>query len=391
MKKIRIYVLFLVLLGIFMLAACDEEHTHNFVYETEDSGHIYICDCGEKMGEIMSHSFVWGDTSSFDTAFRVCNKCGYKEYQKDLNKSPVESVSSIDGDPGEICPIYFKAEVDSGIYGYGDEFEIRLAVTIPNSYFGGGSLFVKLEESPYFEVIGDGEYEVNNFFLSATGSQTHSFIFKLKATNPSAVPEAFDFKIKFKPTDECINSIQHYSKDGMWYYDPDSEYFFGFRQLMFMSDSVGIIVSDWSQKLFYDSINREFLSGIIDRDTYIDRLVEYNTEDRVYVNPTGQNLVQYMSKNIRAEVKLGEEYSHFFDLGTDFEGICRIVAETVLEILRENGLITSEQYEAEKSYISEKGYCYGLKYTYYELIPIEEYVKNNFYNIKYYFEEKEEN
>lgn len=34
MKKIRIFVLFLVLLGIFMLAGCDEEHTHNFVYET---------------------------------------------------------------------------------------------------------------------------------------------------------------------------------------------------------------------------------------------------------------------------------------------------------------------------------------------------------------------
>ena len=157
MKKIKVLLLFTVALIVLMLSGCVDEHTHDFKYKPDGGGHIYACDCGEVKGDRLIHAFEWKDVLIYDTAYRECNLCGYKEYQKNLNKNPVKSVSAVTGDPGDISEVYFVAEVDSGIYDYNEEFDIRLRVVIKNYYFNEGPLHVKLAESPYFEIVGEEE------------------------------------------------------------------------------------------------------------------------------------------------------------------------------------------------------------------------------------------
>lgn len=382
MKTTKLFLLIILILCATALVGC--EHIHEFSCKPHvDGGHYYICNCGETKNDIRKiHEFEWKDISSYETAYRECYLCGYREYQKDFYKNRVQSVSSHSGDPGTSSPIGFVVEAESGMYGYGEVFSIALELTIPRVYVADGFIYVKLAESPYFEIIGDGVQKANKTD-EGTSENKYQLTFKIKPTNPCHLLQGFDFKIKFNPTDEAIEDM---SEEGNgewgWYYDSSAEYFYGFKEMQFINDSKGMLISDWDRRLFYDSINRELLSGVIDRDTYIDRLVEFNTLDSVLIQTTSGNTLRYISKKLRAEIIVGEEYNHFFDYD-NFSDIRQDVFDKIFDTLLSNGLITHEQYEAEQEYISERGFCQKAQNTYYEFIPIAEYYKENFYQIKY--------
>ena len=137
-------------------------------------------------------------------------------------------------------------------------------------------------------------------------------------------------------------------------------------------------------KAFYDSINREYKNGTLDKDSYIDRLYEYNLNDSVnlevsYVNnKTSQPYFKYSSKNIRAEFYLKDDLEYLISLFDDrTEEPSDILSKKLINILYENGYITEEEYKNEIKYIENKPTSRRSYIIYDQFIPFSLYVKRN--------------
>lgn len=349
------------------------------------------------------HDYRWAFGDNLDLAFQYCADC---LYIRDLDKTysdPVEAKSqSTGGDVNITSPIYFVAEAESGIHNYGEEFNISLEVTMPHGFNAGGPVYVRLAESPYFEIVGDAMQEAID-----TGELTHynkyQLTFRVKPTSPTHLPEGFNFQIKFNPTDECKQDLSYHPEDGdWWYYNPSEEYFYGYKKLTFMNDSLGMLICDntlpyGTTLLFYDSINRELLNGYIDKDTYIDRAYDYSLEDSANIinqgrdYKTGVGTFEYLSPNIRAEFELTKSYKEFDSLWANQENRQESRAELakiLVGILYENEHITKEQYDNEIKTIEEKPIG-ANDYVSYYYCPIRSYYEEN--RIDYYYAEEQSN
>jgi hypothetical protein len=331
-----------------------------------------------------NHDYKWVMGSSPSLAFEMCDSCFHVRNIEEEYSSPVVSKSVVGGPEAFLSSdIDFVAEVDSGIYDYNEEFDIRLTVSMYTSYVKEGPLYVKLAESPYYEIVGDSEFIVSDFGNQDSREQVNEFVFRVKPTNQCSSVEAFDFKIKFTPTDQLkLSPYENYA----WYRSPDEEYFYGFYKLSFINDSVGMLINDGEgkTKTFYDSINREYKNGTLDKDSYIDRLYEYNLNDSVnlevsYVNgKASQPYFKYSSKNIRAEFYLKEDLEYLISLFDDrTEEPSDILSKKLINILYENGYITEEEYKNEIKYIENNPTSRRSYIIYHQFIPFSLYVKMN--------------
>ena len=331
-----------------------------------------------------NHDYKWVMGSSPSLAFEMCDSCFHVRNIEEEYSSPVVSKSVVGGPEAFLSSaIDFVAEVDAGMYGYNEEFDIRLTVSMYASYVKEGPLYVKLAESPYYEIVGDSEFIVSDFGNQDSREQVNEFVFRVKPTKQCNLLEFFDFKIKFTPTDQLkLSPYENYA----WYCSPDEEYFYGFNKLSFINDSVGMLINDGEgkTKAFYDSINREYKNGTLDKDSYIDRLYEYNLNDSVnlevsYVNnKTSQPYFKYSSKNIRAEFYLKDDLEYLISLFDDrTEEPSDILSKKLINILYENGYITEEEYKNEIKYIENKPTSRRSYIIYDQFIPFSLYVKRN--------------
>ena len=286
-----------------------------------------------------------------------------------------------DGDPAPSTPVFtYEISVESNKYVYEKEFDVKISLTSQyNNVIKDGEFYIKIAESPYYEIVGDREYSNPNFKVLDAEKTPFEFSFRIKATYPCNLLESIKFHIK------CNYDLTEAEKvaqgSGQFVnYDFDEEYFYTISALTFINDSEGIMLGEWDAKMFYDSINRDCINGTITKDQYIDRVVEFNTDDRVFINKYLDDII-YASKNIRARFTLSNEAEQFVNHIQNGEYIK--TAEKLLGILLENDYITSEEYIDEIKYISDRGFAEKTKTAYSEYMLFANYYKDNYYDYHY--------
>ncbi len=397
MKKIKGLVFVLVVLLCLALCGCELLHEHDYQMQFDDTQHYLKCKCGE-IKETTEHSYKWVDGENPETARLECAGCCHILDLESIYTAPLlitpYTYSGINyggrSTPSVGPMIEYEIKVDSAKHNYNEEFDIILTLEMWNAYlFNDGPFHVKLMESPYYEIIGQDERIISDFGKDKRKeTPVVDFKFTIKPTNPCNLPNNVEFKIKFEANQsELKREASGYMGSIRWYYDLDDEYFFTINHLTFINDSEGMLLAQNANRAFYLSLNREYLSGTIDKDKYIDRLVEYIFNDTPYVDRSYETFT-YISKNVRAKLTLGIENGYLLDryhslTDENFtEGFTEIIKEA-LKILLDNNLLSYEEYINELNYISEKGICRRGIDVWYDNIPFADYVKNNYVEIHY--------
>ena len=364
-------ILLIILLTTLMLSGCglSNKHEHDFYYSSDNDNHYLKCDCGETT-DPEKHDYKWVDESNREATRKECVTCGVVLNQDALYTDPIVlNLNSIYGNyiDGALMPLIpYEIRVDSGRLDYNEEFDIHLNLKVGRYYCGyiaEGPLYVKLEESPYYEVVGKSEY-ITPDFSNHEDRDTLSLDFKftVKATAPTEIIEQFKFKIKFTPHESFWEEAPFLSLNEHYFYcNTDEEYFFTVSALNFMIDSQGIIMGAWNPQLFYDSINREYLSGAIKSyDDYVTRIFTCITEDMPHLqmrpaDAYNRNSCGYLSKNIIASFYLDESFDSMYDkYSSERQMDKKEAAKELMGILYSQGHINSDQYEEEIKYIDSQ-------------------------------------
>ncbi len=367
MKKMKCLVLTLVMMLCLALCSCEWFHTHDY---------------------------DWVNGEDYQKAYLRCKTC-YMPFDPDkLYDEPVKVEGSIGGDLTFTSLIYYEIYVDSGHFDYGEEFDITLKIEIRRNYIELGEFSVMLSESPYFEFVGDNEQSI--LISEEDYNQFREFKFRIKVTDHCRVPQDFEFRLKF-------NDNKYFKRDAAvdwgqlpWYYLPDEEYFYGFKHLSFINDSHGIFIEDSTRRayLFHNSINREYLAGLLDKDTYIDRVREYVFSNGTYTIALDENTheiestvrCRYLSPNFRAKFNLlmeGNIYRILKDYEDNYENGEALCANMLVDMLYAKGYISYDEYLNELEYIYNAKPNLSRFSAYPEMMPIAEYYEEHFYDYTY--------
>lgn len=372
MKKIKVLLFVFVMLICLMLCSCEIFHTHDY---------------------------DWVNGEDYKSAYLRCNKCFIRFDPDKLYENPIDIRSDYGSYPGIPSIICYEITVEKGRFDYNEEFDILLNVYINSTYIKEGDFTVKLVESPYYEIIGDNEN--TTYITEQDYSTNHTFKFTVKPIALSKITRHFDFKMKFNATRRFYDEVKYYEeiypdKDYFpWYDDLSNEYFYGTKQLMFINDSKGMFLEGEQRGvyLFHDSINRDYLAGVLDKDAYLDRVREYKYSTGAYIacfdgytaEYPGRFKCQYLSANMEAVfyIKHSKYYKYFEEWDTNDKDRTVDLANMLVGILYENGYISLEEYQKELEYIS-KGEPNGrVYYGYSEMMPIEEYYRERPYDYTY--------
>ena len=245
MKK-KLFLLTLIL-ATLMLSGCEHTHKYKWVVDkeaTESETGLTHKEC-EKCGAISDENTV---ISTFDC-------------------KPVYEDWYVDGDMQPKPPLFdYQIYVEKNRYSYEQEFEIHINNIIPEFSYANallaGELSIRLEESPYYEIIGQNEYLVSEF--NPTDVDRLNFTFKIKATYPCDSPEYFVFKIKCPYDKEMVEKKFPYPENVNCNFD--EEYFFTIKDLLYINDHNGMTIGG-----FEDLYRREsniYLSSVSPDDLF---------------------------------------------------------------------------------------------------------------------------
>ena len=363
MKTAKLFVLIILILCATALVGCIDLHTHNY-------------------------SWVFGENP--DLAFEICSSCLHIRNVEEEYDSPVSiELENISGT--YLYPVQVQINIDSGSYDYNDEIEITVLIDQffdHNQYYLGGELRVKIAESEYYEIVGQDEYIVDNFSTDIVNGNC-AFKFIIKVTKPCNLLQKIVFNIKIPITDSYYAGTEGLRTGPEWSCSKNEEYNFSVYSLGFMADSKGVILGKWyyDRRLFFDSVNREYLSGELSKDNYIDRIYEfyYNDSFRVdihYVNDSANKpYFEYSSKNIRAELYITSNRDYLISLAEEQdnrEESRTKLAKLLLKTLYDGRLISEDEYENEIKYIETRdpqiiGSTFLLDY----MAPKDYLLKNN--------------
>ena len=357
---------------------------------------LLLTGCDMILGREHSHNLIWINGNNPKMAFQFCTGCLRRVNTEDIyGKALTIGMPGGDYEDGSIdAPIGYDIELDSGMYEYGEEININLKKYFGYpyyTYFSNGDLHVKIAESEYYEIVGRDEYVVEDFNSEkAKDTKKISYKFTIKATEACSTEESVEFKIKAN-FDEAywrgMTTVKVDSPKG-WLYDNSQEYSFSIYSLGFKTDSLGIILGENSEVIFYDSINREYLNGILSKDDYACKVYEYCLKDRPIVDIdydadligriTNESYFIYKTKYIRAEFYFTTNRDYFMSLYDDKENPVESDIELkkgLIKILYDEGYISSEEYECEINYIEESENKGGLRHWPYDMMPAARYVK----------------
>ena len=403
MKKVNVIALMVIVIAGLLLSGCglisESWHEHKFDIKQNEETHYYECACGEKIEE-ECHKYKWivdkaATESETGLTHRECEVCGMVSHENTvvsvLDCEEVSATWLIDGDMQPSPPFFgYKIFVDKNRHSYENVFDIYVRDIYPwYEYAVKDGLFsIKLEESPYFEIIGASEYSVPDY--NASNNMNMEFKFTVKATYPCSLPEWFVFKIKCEYDKEKEQELRREAI----YMDCnfDEEYFFTIKDLLYINDSEGMILGESGRKIFYDSLNREYLNHVIESKTeYFSRVFEFESGDKPYISVDADDTyISYQSKNIKVRLYLSQEYLFLYDKFLQHDSnLNKDIAIDILNIMVENNVIPTAVYEKELQYIETREIGRGGIHIAYGFIIFEDF---NWGNMpEYIYEENQEN
>ena len=280
-------------------------------------------------------------------------------------------------------------------YEYGEAITFNLMMYVQKEeYIKGGDLQVKLEESPYYEIVDEKtsiktieDVKNEKYYLAKNDKYpiTVSFTVKVTENTHGVVPIVVKAKFDYDYTYSEFESV-----GGIPTYYEGKEYFYGFDSLMFIADDFGVwfgentkdhslikslqykvdgyvFVQDYSDnwpEIGVDSLQRYKDSGY-DTEKLFDKAIEYNAHGGAYlkysIRDGDQYYMDYFSPTLRARIYIDKDdplvhQYHANDLNTSEERRENRtdLMKKVLTIIYDSGKITEEQYLAEMELVDAK-------------------------------------
>ena len=260
-------------------------------------------------------------------------------------------------------------------YDLGDEITVTVRLGRDSfNFIGEGDLYVRIAESPYYEITGSEEYRVENFhaFSPVKGNKYPlEFKFTIRVTEASyvSVPVVIAMKIDYtKKPDYMVGNLDRTYFEG-------EEYFFRVSDLMFISDDQGVIFTSsvssdrsssqqgrpsWMtrERIIAQSLRRQYKNGASMEDM-MDRIAYEQAEGgslyRVETTDDRPTSISYISPNMRAKIyiKPGSDLENIITSGEDIDG--QLIVSALLATLTENGNITPAESAAELIYAQAHG------------------------------------
>ena len=332
------------------------------------------------------HEYRWFDGEDYKTAYQKCTICDEALDQSSLYQDPIYIRTQMLGDPDEGYLFYYEINVGSGKYNIGDEVEITISLKpdLPG-YCKEGEFRIKIADSPYYEIVGDSEYVVSDFAKADFDlTKLLNFKFTIRPTSTCDLRERLNFKIKFNPTDYFEREAKYFTNNTIHYFycDFSEEYFFTIGHIEYVIDSQGMLLGTRDNPPFYDSLNREYLAGAIDKDSYIDKFINYLAGGATIIYYDYNNAFHYLSGNIRAKITINDEYSHLIgQYHSSEEENLHEIARDLLKIMLDNNAISSEMYETELHHLESVELKSKIKPTpLYSLVPFDDYFRAHYFD-----------
>lgn len=283
------------------------------------------------------------------------------------------------GSDPEILDTYcFSITTNETSYNYGDEIEITTAIQFTYVWADEGVFTVFLEESPYFEIIGEKEYVFENIkqedYCCLKGTNKIITKFKIKIEEPCYAMNYFNIMADYKPTNN--SSIIEYrgatplkrtccilDSQGIIVHQTPYSYDHGEDGVHGTNYTKSTVRELGENDLIAASLNREYLAGASIEDL-IDRYVEFTYVGMekpvasVYkyysYNSDKRHSVSYVSSGLRFKIYLpaDHEYLDMYDDVIDKNGknhakSDKKYAEMILRLALDNNVITEKEYNAE--------------------------------------------
>ena len=369
MKKI----LLAITLVLIAFAICGCKHTHDFKMCFDDETHFMQCKCGERDGTAYVHNLQWFNAEELEKASLECTECNWVcDYENKFEK-PVTITTDKSNDntsnPSYQNIMSYSIRTDCGKYDIDEEFEITLTLGLNDPRIKDGSFCVKLAESSYYEIIGEDEYTIPNFRISDYSTNPYvDFKFKVKATAQSGYSFPFEFKIKCNADKSKFKTYEIHENDFTAYFgnldfeycDFTDDYFITIAAMSFMVSENDVVLGENDWGFFFDSLNRQYLSGNLSKEDYIAKYFEIRTINSPTISFSessggeySYDTIYYGSKNIRARLYLTDSFDELYDLYKENTSeSSEKIALTIVELLYNKGLISLSQYENEVSYIN---------------------------------------
>lgn len=269
----------------------------------------------------------------------------------------------------------FSIVTNSTSYNYGDEIEITATIQFTYVWADEGVFTVFLEESPYFEIIGEKEYVFENIkqedYCCHKGTNKIITKFKIRIEEPGYAMNYFNIMADYKPRNNssiienpetttlkstyCILDSQGiivHQTPCSYEHDEDGSH---------GTDITKSKIKDLGENdLIAASLNREYLAGVSVEDL-IDRYVEFTYVGKQkpvasvyrYYSPNSdkRHSISYVSSGLRFKIYLpaDHEYLDIYDdeIGKNESRSDKKYAEMILRLALDNKVITDEEYDAE--------------------------------------------
>ena len=325
--------------------------------------------------------------STFITLFCGCEKITSIFAPKDVENTTNEDTNNIKDVPPSYTPAdcCYEITTDSETYSYGEEINITAKLHIRNPAILDvyekrlqTDLTVVLEESPYFEIVGDSsvyfenintsDYLCSEKYKTPQNDLVANFIIKIN--DPSYTVNEAIITAKFEGTLPNVEIDFYEEKTFRWpamIYLGDTQgvivetsrsYIHGgkHKYSIFADESSPLLVSDRNYELIAKSLNREYAAGM-SRDEIVNRYYELFLGDDYAVNISsiakeiGRNQYErscecyYISTDLRIKVYIpGENANYqFMNSGNGYKA----TAYRILLFALENNLITTEEFTNE--------------------------------------------
>ena len=267
----------------------------------------------------------------------------------------------------EFC---YSITTDSEAYDYGEEIVITALIQFTFQTAADGNFTVYLEESPYFEILGDKSHVFENInqsdFCCEYGSEDKIEVkFTVKINEPTFTVQSFkiltDFEfVSQRGEDHRAGALREmcYIGDSQGILVFQRPYSYDHSLEKYHSTEEGISLDLGTRDLIIASYNREYLAGV-SIEELVDRYIlesgnlvkiekEYDEEIKKYS-------YCYISAGVRFKIYFpdGHELNNIKCINSSRQNMIKVAEELLLFAL-ENGAITAEEYKAEIERISNE-------------------------------------
>ena len=304
------------------------------------------------------------------------------------SNTPTPSVSGIvnesNSEQDVFPPFQYRITTEKTTYSYDEELEITLEIgfdsfSLPASI--GDYFHAKIEESEFYEILGQQEYILKDFDYYDYCGKTESkypivYKYKIRPVKESFGLSRINFAFKFnseyyKGQQEWNSHILTY---GNWWFDFSNEYFFHIRGMYFINNKDNIELSVDFSNLVKNNLLADYNNGLVDKETYMDRYINsvVNIDGIAISQSFGE--VEYYSENVTIYLKFKDQENEVYLTIKKLieERKLKEASKIIFETAFKYGDITQEVYEKEMTKMEQKEIRVIL-YIDSELMPFNDY------------------